>query len=152
MDIETEKSFTGFVASHPHFSYTENGDARLYMKVGKEHSRKEPDGSFTELEPTFHDLVAYRGAAEHGHRMLRRGDKFLASGYVREYQYQDANEQNVEGEEFIATSLGHNLARTRYTVDRAPRRTAVDQTAARRDGPFTEPQQSQHTSAPAMGM
>ena len=58
MAIQTQQSFSGFVASDPQLSRTENGDARLYMKVGKEHYRQEEDGSFTQLETTFHHLVA----------------------------------------------------------------------------------------------
>ena len=66
MAIRTHQSISGFVASDPQLSYTDRGDARLYMKVGIEHYRKEPDNTFTQLETTFHDLIAYRGAAEQG--------------------------------------------------------------------------------------
>lgn len=153
MTIETDKSFVGFVASDPQLSYTGKGDARLYMKVGKRHHRKEPNGSYTKLEPTYHNLVAFREAAEHGSEMLRRGDRFLASGYVREYTYQDANGQNVEGEEFVARAFGHNMGSTRYEVDRTPRRAPVEQEAAQRDASaFDAPTRSQAASAPAMGM
>ncbi|HRA76293.1 MAG TPA: single-stranded DNA-binding protein, partial [Propionicimonas sp.] len=75
MAIQTQQSFSGFVASDPQLSRTENGDARLYMKVGKEHYRQEQDGSFTQLETTFHNLVAFKAAAEQGHERLAKGDK-----------------------------------------------------------------------------
>lgn len=124
MAIQTQQAFSGFIASDPQLSRTENGDARLYMKVGKEHYRQEEDGSFTQLETTFHHLVAFKAAAEQGADRLAKGDKIVAEGYVREYRYQDANGQNVEGEEFIARRLGHDLARTRYEVDRSSRRSS----------------------------
>ncbi len=153
MAIQTDQSFAGFVASDPQLSYTEKGDARLYMKVGKEHSRKEPDGSYTQLEPTFHNLVAFRGAAEHGNEQFRKGDRFIASGYVREYTYTDANGQDVGGEEFVARAFGHNMARTRYEVDRTPRRAGFGQAAVQQDAAaFNGPRRSQSASAPAMGM
>ena len=94
MAIQTQQSFSGFVASDPQLSRTENGDARLYMKVGKEHYRQEQDGSFTQLETTFHNLVAFKAAAEQGHERLAKGDKVIADGYVREYSYQ-RDGQNV---------------------------------------------------------
>ena len=53
MAIRTHQSISGFVASDPQLSYTERGDARLYMKVGIEHYRTEPDNTFTQLETTF---------------------------------------------------------------------------------------------------
>ena len=40
MAIQTQQAFSGFIASDPQLSETENGDARLYMKVGKEHYRQ----------------------------------------------------------------------------------------------------------------
>ena len=109
MAIQTQQSFSGFVASDPQLSRTENGDARLYMKVGKEHYRQEQDGSFTQLETTFHNLVAFKAAAEQGHERLAKGDKVIADGYVREYSYQ-RDGQNVEGEEFVARRIGHDRA------------------------------------------
>jgi len=147
MTIETQQSFSGFVASDPQLTHTESGDARLYMKVGKEHYRAESDGSFTQLETTFHNLVAFKAAAEQGHRRLARGDKFIADGYVREYRYQDAGGQNVEGEEFVARRIGHDMARTRYEVDRTPRRTPAEQ-----NHPAHTPSRRGAATAPAMGI
>lgn len=147
MAIRTQESFSGFVASDPQLTRTESGDARLFMKVGKEHYRQEEDGSFTQLETTFHNLVAFKAAAEQGHDRLAKGDKFVAEGYVREYAYQ-RDGQNVEGEEFVARRLGHDMARTRYDVDRTPRRTAPERDAAA----FTAPAQATAQSAPAVNM
>ena len=52
MAIHTQESFTGFIASDPQLSHTGKGEARFYARVGQEHYRREPDGSFTELETT----------------------------------------------------------------------------------------------------
>ncbi|MCC5781996.1 single-stranded DNA-binding protein [Kocuria sp. CCUG 69068] len=148
MAIRTQQSFSGFVASDPQLSHTESGDARLFMKVGKEHYRQEDDGSFTQTETTFHNLVAFKAAAEQGHERLAKGDKFVAEGYVREYTYQ-RDGQNIEGEEFVARRLGHDMARTRYDVDRTPRRTAPERDSAA----FTAPERRPATqSAPAVSM
>ena len=144
MAIQTQQSFSGFVASDPQLSRTENGDARLYMKVGKEHYRQEQDGSFTQLETTFHNLVAFKAAAEQGHERLAKGDKVIADGYVREYSYQ-RDGQNVEGEEFVARRLGHDMARTRYDVDRTPRRSPPERDATA----FTAPAHRPATASPA---
>lgn len=146
MVIQTQESFSGFVASDPQLTRTEQGDARLFMKVGKEHYRAEEDGSFTQLETTFHNMVAFKAAAEQGNARLAKGDKIVAEGYVRTYDY-ERDGQKVEGEEFVARRLGHDMARTRYEVDRTPRRTGVEQDApARASSAFDAPQRSQ--SAP----
>lgn len=153
MSIQTQQAVSGFVASEPQLSFTEKGDARLYMKIGLEHYRREADNSFTKLETTFHDLIAFKGAAEFGHQKLAKGDNFIAEGRVRKYSY-ERDGQRREGEEFIATRLGHDLARTRYEVDRTPRRNASEQATPTRDASaFTSPEPSrQATTAPAIGM
>lgn len=146
MAIRTHQSISGFVASDPQLSQTERGDARLYMKVGIEHYRKESDNTFTQLETTFHDLIAYRGAAEQGAERVAKGDNIIADGRVRDYSY-ERNGQRYEGEEFIATRIGHDLARTRYEVDRTERSATGRDSAA-----FATPQQAAAPSATAIGM
>ena len=121
MAIHTQESLSGFIASEPHLSFTEKGDARLFVKIGQEHYRREPDGSFTQTETTFHDLVAFRTTAERAHQRFAKGDKFIAEGYVHHYDRTDDG-RAVKAEEFVTKKIGHDLARTRYTVDR-PRRT-----------------------------
>ncbi len=121
MPIKTSTSMSGFIASTPQLSRTEAGEARTYMKVGQEHMIKNPDGSFTPQETTFHDLVVFRRSAEHAAVQFRKGDKFIAEGYIHTYQLTDDQGQVAQREEFVAKKIGHDLSVTRYTVDRSPR-------------------------------
>jgi single-stranded DNA-binding protein len=125
MAIRTQQSVTGFIASEPQLTFTTQGDARFYAKIGQEHYHRNDDGSFTQLDTTFHDLVIYRLTAERAYAAFAKGDKFVAEGYMRTYEHQ-VDGQTQRGEEFIAKKLGHDTARTTYTVDRAPRATAAD--------------------------
>ncbi|WP_415853349.1 single-stranded DNA-binding protein [Sinomonas sp. G460-2] len=144
MAIHTQQSVSGFIASDPQLSYTAKGDARFYARIGQEHYRREADGSFTELEPTFHDLVAYRATAERAHERLAKGDSFVAEGYAHTFEH-ERDGQTVESEEFVAKKIGHNLARTTYEVDRTRRA----QAAAERENPATGPQASEARRDPA---
>jgi len=148
MAIRTQQSFSGFIASEPAFDRTDRGDARLYFRVGQEHFRRNADGSFTELEATFHNLVLYRATAERAHGQFVKGDRFVSEGYVHEYSF-ERDGQTVEGEEFVAKKIGHDLARTNYDVDRSRR----SQPAARREAPEpTEPRRESPSPAPALGL
>jgi single-strand DNA-binding protein len=122
MTFHTQQSLSGFIASEPQQSVTENGDARFYVRVGQPHFRREDGGGFTELEPTFHDLVAYRATAERALKRFAKGDSFVAEGYVRTFEV-ERDGAVVEREEFVAKKIGHDLARTNYSVDRARRET-----------------------------
>jgi single-stranded DNA-binding protein len=136
MAIRTYESFSGFIATAPQLSYTANGGARFFVKFGQEHYRKEEDGTFTKQETTFHDLVAFRATAERAHARFSKGDNFVAEGYVRDYQYEDAQGTLIEGSEFVARKIGHDLARTNYEVDRTRRTPAPDRAF---DPPATSP-------------
>lgn len=120
MSIRTQQSLSGFIATDPQLTRTEQGDARFYARVGQENYRREEDGSFTKLEPTFHNLVIYRASAERAYERFVKGDSFVAEGYVHEYDYV-RDGQEISGEEFVAKKIGHDTARSSYEVNRTRR-------------------------------
>lgn len=130
MAFHTQPSLSGFIASDPQQSVTEHGDTRFYVRVGQPHFRREDDGGFTELEPSFPDLVAYRATAERALTRFSKGDSFVAEGYVRMFQVERDGEA-IQREECVARKIGHDLARTNHEVDRAHR----SPVAAERDAP-----------------
>jgi single-strand DNA-binding protein len=123
MAIHTQQSMSGFIASDPQLTFTSQGDARFYARVGQEHFKRNEDGSFTREETTFHDLVQYRKAAERAYAQFQKGDSFVAEGYVHQHE-QQVDGQPVEREEFVAKKVGHDSARTAYEVDRTARSNA----------------------------
>ncbi|HAS31757.1 MAG: single-stranded DNA-binding protein [Microbacterium sp.] len=157
MAIRTQQSLTGFIATDPQLTYTEKGEARFYARVGQENYRRETDGSFTKLEPDFHNLVIYRASAERAYERFAKGDSFVAEGYAHEYSY-TRDGQQIEGEEFVAKKIGHDTARTTYEVARTRREEPTVERAAERDGPArnaTAPSRASNASAsrqPALGL
>ena len=145
MAIHTQESLSGFIASEPLLTETAKGDARFFARIGKEHFRREDDGSFTQTETTYHHLVMFGRSAEHAHANFTQGDNFVAEGYTRPVNY-ERNGQAIEGEEFVAKKIGHDAARTRYEVDRSERTSGRDAAA------FTGPQQAAPSTAAAIGM
>ena len=153
MALHTQESVSGFIASDPQLTYTERGDARLSVKIGQEHYRREDDGSFTQTETTFHDLVAFKKTAERAHERFAKGDKFVAEGYTREYDRQTPDGETVKAEEFVAKKLGHDLARTTYEVDRTRRsQPAPVQEAAEQAPVGLAPRRETASAAPALGL
>ncbi|MWB99028.1 single-stranded DNA-binding protein [Agromyces seonyuensis] len=143
MAIKTQQSLTGFIATEPQRSVNDDGVVRFYARIGQPHFRREPDGTFTELEPTFHDLVAFRSAAEHAFGKFAKGDRFVAEGYVHNYQTEQSG-AIYEREEFIAKRIGHDLTVTNYDVDRTRR--AAHTTARDMPAPEFTPQSTARTA------
>ena len=140
MSIRTKEALSGFVATDPELTFTSKGDARVYMRVGQPQARFEEDGTFTQLDPEFTDLVMFRKSAELAHEQFRKGDNFIAEGETRPYTGDDGTER----EQFVASRIGHDNNITRYTVDRgaperetpqheAPGREQVQQALAQRE-------------------
>lgn len=100
------------------------------MRVGVEQWRKAVDGSFTRLEPTFHDMVAFESTAREAYARFRKGDSFVASGSVHECEVGRTGEIK---EEFVARKIGHNVNKTAYEVQR--RRIAPATAAPAQDPP-----------------
>ena len=153
MALHTQQSVSGFIATEPQQSVTERGETRFYARIGQPQFRREDDGTFTELAPTFHDLVAYRATADRAMARFAKGDRFVAEGYVRTFQVERGGEI-IDREEFVAKKLGHDLARTEYGVDRTRRHVAapqMDVTANSHDGLRTgrEEARLRHDDAPA---
>jgi single-strand DNA-binding protein len=127
MAIHTQQSLSGFIVTDPDLTITSKGESRFYAKIGQEHFQRNDDGSFTQLESTFHNLVQYRKAAERSYERFQKGDNFVAEGYVHEYDH-DVDGQTQHGEEFVAKKIGHDAARQSYTVNRkTPAAGPVDQ-------------------------
>lgn len=118
MSIPTQMSLVGFVASAPELHFTKDGAECCRVRVGVEQWRKEVDGDFTKLEPTFHDMVAFESTAREAYARFRKGDSFVASGYVHEYEVERPGEPSVIKEEFVARKIGHNANKTAYDVQR----------------------------------
>lgn len=130
MTIRTKESLSGFIASDPELTFTSKGDARLYMRVGQPQARFEEDGTFTNLDLAFTDLVMFRKSAELAHAQFRKGDNFIAEGETRTY----TGNEGADREQFVASRIGHDNNITRYTVDR----TGPERDAAKREAPVQE--------------
>lgn len=128
MPIETHQSLAGRIASDPELSETRFGDSRFHARIALDHYQLNDDGSFTELDTTFHSMVIYKKTAEHAFQQFSKGDAFLAQGNVKQRQYVVDGETRV-AEQFEASRIGHDTARTNYVVDRTPRQ-EIDQQAA----------------------
>jgi single-stranded DNA-binding protein len=125
------------------------------LHCGQEHFTRNPDGSFTQGETSFHDLVMFRRAAEKAAAQFAKGDKFVAEGYIHAYTMSDGDGQMFEREEFVARRIGHDNAVTNYTVNRPQRQLAQQAVPMIQRGPTNAIPASTASAAPtpvAVGM
>lgn len=137
MSFPIEKSLVGFVAS-PDLHFTRAGSECCRLRVGVEQWRKDVDGSFTKLDPTFHDMVAFESTAREVCARFRRGDSFVASGHIHEYE---SERTGAIREEFVTRKIGHNATKTACEVQRR-----------RLDLPDAAPQRPSEQQRPEVGL
>ena len=124
MALHTQQSVSGFIASEPQRSVTENGDTRFYARIGQPHFRRNDDGTFTELEPastTWSPTAPPPNAHSPASPRATASSPKATSAPSRS----NATARSSTGEEFVAKKIGHDLARTNYDVDRTRRRAAA---------------------------
>lgn len=138
--LELKDSIYAFVASKPQLTYTENGDARLYFKAGQRHRHYDPEAGWQNQPTTFHDVVAFKGAAQFGIEHLREKDRFIAQGSLREYTNKHTGERE---EQFEATRFLPATALSKHTGGRVPRRALERQTQSRDAASAQAPQVEQ---------
>ncbi|WP_448233120.1 single-stranded DNA-binding protein [Microbacterium lacticum] len=108
------KALCGFLDADPFFTRSNNGIARIYVRVGVEHFRRDSTGARMHAGTTYHHLVAFREVAERMNEIFRAGDHFIAQGYVRPYR----NASGAAAQEFVASSIGHDAMHADYVVFR----------------------------------
>lgn len=118
MSIPTQMGLVGFVASAPELHFTSEGKERCRLRIGVEQWRRRANGDFTKLDPTFHDMVAFESTARETYARFRKGDSFVASGYIHEFEVKTRAGASVIKEEFVAREIGHNVNKTDYVVHR----------------------------------
>ena len=135
MAIKTSQAINGFISADPRLTFSESGQARFYARVGIEEFQRNEDGSFTQLESEFTNLVMFDKAAERAAEKFQKGDNFIAEGRSNTHEY-----QGEQREQFIASRIGHDNNRTTYTVDRSRQeRTGADREAPERTAGARDP-------------
>jgi hypothetical protein len=120
MAIHTQESLSGFIASDPQLTETEKGDARLYE--GRQGALPQGGGRLVHADRRRPSTTSSRSARRAGSTTRTSPRATTSSPRATSASKLRAQRPGVEGEEFIAKKLGHDLARTRYEVDRTPRR------------------------------
>ncbi|MDR1187537.1 MAG: single-stranded DNA-binding protein [Bifidobacteriaceae bacterium] len=119
MPIKTNTAMSGFIASAPRLTFSEQGTPRMWARVGQQRWARNPDGSFTQLESAYHDLIMFGRAAQNAAQNLAKGDRFIAEGTVQECEHTNPDGTTEKREQFLAKRIGHDTG-YQTTITRTP--------------------------------
>ena len=111
MEIRTNQSFSGYVASVPNTEPTEDGTPKFYARGGQRQGRREPDGSYTKLPTLYMPIIAFGEAAEEAIAQLRKGSNFTADGRIKTVRFMKDGKE-VERKEFEVWHIARRPSRT----------------------------------------
>ena len=140
MDIRTQQSTSGFIVGDLRMQQTKTGEPMLTVRVGQERFEAAEGGGFKQLDSHFFNIVQYGKAAERTFAQFKPGDRFVAEGYTRDFEFTGREGDQITGQEFVVKKIGHDTAWTRYVVDREPRTPSAEREtpAVERQGPSRE--------------
>ncbi len=157
--IKTQASTSGFIVGDLRLQQTKDGTPMLTARVGQEQFEADGQGGFIQLDNHYFNIVQYGKSAERSFSQFKSGDRFVAEGFVRDFEYENREGQTIEGKEFVVKKVGHDTARTRYEVDRTPRQPGAEREGAapsaergiEQDAPDAEPAPAPEPAAEQAG-
>jgi single-strand DNA-binding protein len=81
----------GNLVFDPDFQVTASGISRCKLRIACNERRKNQDGTWTDGETSYFDIVLWRGLADAAADTFKKGQPILVIGKVRVSKYEDKN-------------------------------------------------------------
>jgi single-strand DNA-binding protein len=82
---------TGNLVFEPDFQVTQSGVSRCKMRIACNERRKNQDGTWTDGETSYFDIVLWRGLADAAADTFKKGQPILVVGKCKVVKYEDKN-------------------------------------------------------------
>jgi single-strand DNA-binding protein len=82
---------TGNLVFEPDFQVTASGVSRCKMRMACNERKKAQDGTWSDGEPSYFDVVLWRGLAEAATETFKKGQAVLVVGKAKIVKYEDKN-------------------------------------------------------------
>jgi single-strand DNA-binding protein len=82
---------TGNLVFEPDFQVTQSGVSRCKMRIACNERKKAQDGTWSDGETSYFDIVLWRGLAEAAADTFKKGQPILVVGKCKVVKYEDKN-------------------------------------------------------------
>lgn len=113
-------SISGNLVADPELTYGESGVAHAKLRVAVNQRLQNPDGSWRDGEPLFHNVSAFRALAENVANSLKKGDP-VAIGGEMEFRHYDKDGVQHEAHRIVADTVGPDLRYGTVAFQRTPK-------------------------------
>lgn len=112
---------TGNLVNDPELRYTPSGAPVATFRLAATERKKGEDGKWTDGASTFLTVKVWRTLGENVAESLRKGDRVLVVGRLRQDDYQDRDGNKRTVFEVDADDVAPSLARAAVTIKRTNR-------------------------------
>jgi single-strand DNA-binding protein len=95
----------GNLVFDPDFQVTASGISRCKLRIACNERKKADNGTWSDGDTSYFDVVLWRGQAEAATHVLKKGQPILVTGKVRVAKYEDKNGVERTTVEIIADEV-----------------------------------------------
>lgn len=132
-------TIVGNLTADPELKFTQSGTAVAKLRIATQDRKRDADGNWTDGDPTFLDVTAWRQAAENAAESLSKGDRVVIIGRQRQRSYQTREGENRTVYEVEADEIGASLARATARLNRTTRSSSPTTSDTTVDDPWSTP-------------
>jgi single-strand DNA-binding protein len=139
---ENAMTLVGNLVEDPKFSMSASGLARVRLRIAAPPRRFDREkAQWVDGDPLFLSVVAWRNLAQHCHDSLRKGDRVIVHGRLRQRTWETAQGENRFSQEIEAEAVGPDLLRSNVSILRFRRDFGAGQAPAAAPGVGESPEQ-----------
>lgn len=122
----------GNLVADPELRYFQNGSAVAEFTVAQNPRFRQPDGSWTDGEPVFLVVKAWRELAENTAESLSKGDRVTVTGRLRRRTWEDKetgqkrHRDEIEADDVAVSLRGQRVKVAKVIRDQAPQQPASE--------------------------
>lgn len=105
MNTKIPITIAGNLVADPELTIGESGTPHAKIRVAVNQRIQNPDGTWRDGEPVFHNVSAFRMLAENAATSLKKGDPVTVSGEL-EFRSYDKDGERREARRIIADTIG----------------------------------------------
>lgn len=120
-------SVSGNVTKDPDLRWTPQGQAVATLRVAETPRVQAEDGSWTDGETSFYDVIVWGDQAQRAVEALRKGDRIVATGRWQRQDWTDNDSQPRAKTVLVARDVGPSLLFKDARIDRSQPRKAAAQ-------------------------
>ena len=117
---------SGNLGADPELKFTANGTAMVKLRLAITDRVKQADGSWSDGDTMWLDVIGWRQLAENAAESLAKGSRVIATGKLKSRSYEKKDGTTGVSYELVAEDIGPSLANQAARLSKATSKNKVE--------------------------